>query len=909
MAIPVIISMEFTAKVGPVVFDGETQETFLEHAVVGIRLLPYYGMCFANFPDYKEQMDYCGDVLVTITFTCGSEVIRSGTLSKSRFSQEEIGWSDGVNPTFYALVPRNATEMKLKLEWSTKWDEDLYSYIDDETGEKEWWSIEKVTTIPPEISVKECHVLAGETSKLNLSTNPDHWFDYDGDGIKEWCPYRSEYTDNEPVYKFKPDMLSQYPVIEEGIKGFDGWINYGYDEHTDAYSTKAVYKIDSNTAKEVLTIPGDADNRNVTFRPIDFNNDGKPDFWKGRQYDATATSGEALTLGSDGSFISESISLMTADEYYDYVKENGGGHDLGFGFGSVSDSRPTPGANGSSYAQIDINNDGYLDFIDYPSGYYLLNTGDGRFVIDTFGGTVAIRDFDNDGLNDIFLYDQEGQELSVRLQRTEGDPVVQKLFSGLNCSQPIWIRDFDKDGDLDILAAFNAKDNEWGNPNSETYLLMFENNGNGTFKRHEHFIEGKVNFVACTDYNADGNYEVIGWTSGDSHYNGDLHEYFSDYYVWSCPISGLKVNSQCELIADFSSSYRYYDGISIMPANIDNSGQPQLVLPDRILTSSEAKNSRPQRPTAPKVSYNASTGEVYVAWERGTDKETAQLDLTYELRIGTAPDKGDIVYAYAKADGSRLNMLEGNCVFSTYRRLNATGWPEGTIYVSVQAIDDGKMGSEFSEYATFEKKEPAGSFIITNVDGATVGDEFVLTLDRPKVAGSTYSWNLGDGTIKSENGNIWTVTFPTAGKKELILSVVSASGNRSTITRTVTVAGMRAERIEGLDWRSANAMLDMDLDGKTEVLTNRFYEGDDAGNYTMVKRMFNSQMDWGRSNDCYVVDLNNDGLADLIGYYWLVNQGDKSMEILEADVNEGYRGMVADFDNDGYMDNLAEEVI
>lgn len=140
----------------------------------------------------------------------------------------------------------------------------------------------------------------------------------------------------------------------------------------------------------------------------------------------------------------------------------------GVGLGSPVSiwSPPTAprGANGNSFAQIDINNDGYMDFIDYPSGYFLLNTGDGRFVIDQFGGTVALRDFD---------------------------------------------------GDLDILAEFNSNDNPLKNNANEyndTYLLMFENNGKGSFKRHEYFIEGKIDFVACTDYNADGNYELIGWT-------------------------------------------------------------------------------------------------------------------------------------------------------------------------------------------------------------------------------------------------------------------------------------------------------------------------------------------------------------------------------------------------------------
>lgn len=866
--------VELSANVNPVMFDGETQESFLEHAFLAIEL--------SDFTCYTNNETYVGDVAVTVTFTCGSEVVQSRTQTRERFLSDGYEFLD--ENTFYALVPRNATDVNIKLEWNTRWSE-YNLFTNEETGEKEWAKIEELIIYSPTLTVNECHELPKETSQLTLSTNPDYWFDYDGDGIKEWCDSRDGYNYGiGNINKFKADFLSQYPVIEK-IGSFDGWINYGHDEHIDAYSTKAIYKLNENNAEEVLSVPDGGSYSTPSLRPLDFNNDGKPDFWKGKQYDATATSGEVLTLSGDGTFVSEQIRLMTVDEYYDYKQEVGGGHNLGFGFGQVSGSKPTPGANGSSFAQTDLNNDGYLDFIDYPSGYYLLNVGDGNFVISQFGGTVALRDFNNDGLNDIFLYDEEAKELSVQIQRSGEEPAIQQLFSGLICSKPIWIRDFDKDGDLDILAAFNSKDNYDG----DTYLLMFENNGKGTFKRHEHYIEGKVNFSACIDYNADGNYEVIGWTK-------------SDGSIWSCPISGLNINSTCELIAE---STGWGD---IMPANIDNSGLTRLVFSNRMLTPSEARNSRPQRPAAPKVSYNASTSEVYVAWERGNDRETPRLDLTYELRIGTAPDKGDIVYAYAKADGSRLNMLEGNCGFQTFRRFNASGWPEGTIYVSVQAIDDGKMGSEFSACTTFEKKEPAGSFIVTNMEGAAVGDEFTLTLDRTKAAGSTYSWDLGDGTITKESGNSWTVTFPTAGKKDLTLNVESACGNRAAITRTITVAGVRAELDEGLGYGRIDAAFDMDLDGKTEVLNGKFYEGDEAGTYTTIKKMFNSQISLGQES-CRAVDLNNDGLPDVVSNRkMLVNEGDKSMTVSDVEDYEAY-SLSADFDNDGFIDKFSSNTI
>lgn len=722
---------------------------------------------------------------------------------------------------------------------------------------------------------------------LKLPTNPAFWFDYDNDGIKEWI-YGSVRSYN--LYKFNADLSGQTKLSGTLSKTFDGWINYGNKEEIDAYSTTTIMDFENNAFTELFSLGINNKNKN-SLRPLDFDNDGKPDFWKGKPYDSDNTSGEILTLAGKGTFVGEHISLMTPDEYYNEVITSGG-VGLGSPIGIWRPETPPRGANGNSFTQIDINNDGYMDFVDYPSGYFLLNAGGGRFMIDQFGGSVALRDFDGDGTNDVFVYDWRTTEISVQLQHGNGEADVTKLYSGLNCSEPVWICDFDKDGDLDILAAFNSKDNHLSNNANEyqdTYLLMFENNGKGKFKRHEYFIEGKINFAACTDYNADGNYELIGWTE-------DKSTRYSNYFIWSCYLSGLKINTNCEKVAEYKGDFSYN---IITPANIDNSGLTRLLFPDAMITLSDAKNTRPNRPSAPKVNYNTTTGEVYISWERGTDKESPGLDLTYALRIGTAPGKGDIMYAYAAADGSRLNMAEGNCGYSTYRRLDASGWPEGTVYVSVQTIDPGYMGSEFSDYTTFEKRSPAVAFIISGAEGPTVGDELVLTLTSPVVSGTTYEWNAGDGTVEPKADGTWGVKFPTSGSKAITLSATSASGNRAVKSRTVKINGSRFERDEAFE-TTVDAAFDMDLDGKTEVLARNFYEGDEEGNYTTVKRIYNSDLSL---YDPWIVDINNDGLADVCtSGVRAINEGDKSMSVEKLDKGIGLSPLAYDFDNDGYAD-------
>lgn len=752
------------------------------------------------------------------------------------------------------------------------------------------------------------------TEDVRLSADQAVWYDIDGDGIKEWvvAPYSEAvggtYYTFGGLCKFNADYMgcrslnNQFPVIS-------GWVRYSSGTGISAYSktAKGIYAVDGTDATLIA---------GTEYAPalLDYNNDGRIDFWLDSGDSGGSAPDHILTAGDDGVLQTENLVTMTPEEYYNYVLERPSSG-LGFGVsfvGESSDRSKTPGAF-STYDLIDLNGDGYLDFVNGVTGRYLLNAGDGRYMDDSFGGTVIFRDFDGDGITDMLSYDDDEKSISVYLQRYDGNTESRQLFKGLKCGRYIWCRDFDRDGDIDILVPFNGSDN-----GGQSYLVMFENNGKGSFKKHENYIDGGYDFHALADWNSDGKYEVI-----------SVERSGNERYVRSLAVDGMKVAT---VPYDLGTMKISNDSgtIEMLAGDIDNSGQCRLIFPGGMLTpQADRLNSRPQRPEMPVIAYDAASETVTVSWSTGNDSETAPTDLTYELRVGTAPGLGDIVYAYAAGDGTRLNMLQGNCGYSLHRRFNTSSWPQGKIYVSVQAIDDGGLGSEFSPAAVFEKRQPAVAFTMTAPDIVAVGDQLTLCITSSLSDSHTVSWDLDGATVVSQTGNETVVNYSSPGKKNITLTVTDGNGNSSSQTKSVSVTPAKITIYEndsaGLPYYSIYSAFDMDLDGKTELMAApyngaSFYEGDETGAYTPVRRLFNTNVDCSfNGNIPQVVDINHDGLPDIFagGYdgsiyiAHFINEGDKSMQYNRYSglaTTEDFRSLV-DIDNDGHKDYLTNFTI
>jgi len=106
-----------------------------------------------------------------------------------------------------------------------------------------------------------------------------------------------------------------------------------------------------------------------------------------------------------------------------------------------------------------------------------------------------------------------------------------------------------------------------------------------------------------------------------------------------------------------------------------------------------------------------STNEVMLSWDRATDPEQSG-GLTYNLRVGTAPGRGDVVSPMSLADGLRLLPRIGNAEWITNRLLTALQ-PGATYYWSVQAVDNSYAGGPFAPEVFFTV--PAASIMINSV--------------------------------------------------------------------------------------------------------------------------------------------------------------------------------------------------
>ena len=85
--------------------------------------------------------------------------------------------------------------------------------------------------------------------------------------------------------------------------------------------------------------------------------------------------------------------------------------------------------------------------------------------------------------------------------------------------------------------------------------------------------------------------------------------------------------------------------------------------------------------------------------------------MTYELRIGTASGKGDVLFGHALADGTRRNLLDGNIGHLRRYIFDTNSLPIGQYYIAVQAIYAGNMGGEWSDEFVYNHQQIAAPVI------------------------------------------------------------------------------------------------------------------------------------------------------------------------------------------------------
>lgn len=384
------------------------------------------------------------------------------------------------------------------------------------------------------------------------------------------------------------------------------------------------------------------------------------------------------------------------------------------------------GENSRSFIKsADFNGDGRIDFV--RGSYIFYNLGNDKFFLSPHVGTIYPADLNGDGLLDYI--DFGNGNVDLYLAQPDGKLSEKKTIFSNEAMQNAFFGDFDKDGDVDILLFV---------PTSEaTYTVFFRNDGNGVFKKKESYIEGKYKSFECKDYDADGLYEVLINKTIDDYYQ----EQSENDYLLKCNKDFTTTlielpEGKHKLLADFN-----HDGITEI-----NSGASYTPI------ANTKKNTRPEKMSKPIVKLSAEENLLEITWAEGKDAETSSCDLTYELRIGTASGKGDVLFGHALADGTRRNLLDGNIGHLRRYIFDTNSLPIGQFYIAVQAIDAGNMGGEWSDEFVYNHQQIAAP-VIAHIPSAYSTVDTISLRVQNSMEDATYTWNIPHGKIISASAN------------------------------------------------------------------------------------------------------------------------------------------------------------
>lgn len=704
---------------------------------------------------------------------------------------------------------------------------------------------------------------------------PDCYADINDDGKQEYFLNGKWRTlAGEELYSLPDGMgvnmmvCSMFYITANPVPGFASAANNFYKTGGDVFYMK--------DGKYVITKAYEGDDALMGATWADINLDGRMDvlYWKN----------EAINKGyvyvpyvkmlcADGTFVDQPLEVVTdMDELQGAMDATGGN-----GTFSVSNNSSFSGfcsGKGVSFPVgpmnvVDLNQDGYPDFID-EKGFSYLSLGDGRYYLASIAAKkLRFGDVNGDGLTDLLVYD--GNELKLKLNTGQGFRDVALLSN--NNLRDVYMLDCDGDGLLDILAAVTTGD--------ASFLAFFRNQGNGKFKRTVRSFEESVDWVGPYFINNNGLPSMV------SHTGEDLM-----CWNWDASFNVGKVA--------LTSGVRSFNKFFLM----DLDGDGKIDMPCERESREfgifhckvEKANTPPARMQAPKLLLDKSTGMLRAEWEHGTDAENSAGDLSYEFEI-TSPSGEYLFRTFTK---------------SLFTLASAGSWGTGSVQARVRAIDGSGMKGKWSDVARQDGILAVPSVALICPYNASTGDTvFVHELSGMKCEMKA----LPDGRLVTDKDGRKGFVFASHGTKKIEL----AAQDGMTISRRIEVQPVRAESTY-LNYSPKRFGLPSDLRfcfdfaqlGALQAMA-------DDGYYKWNGYRYEKQPVFDFSDGApihFVFDANMDGLPDpaendlYLGQYSLkvaVNQGDG--DFLKSNVSSEFSGSgnldsYIDINNDGLMERF-----
>ena len=296
----------------------------------------------------------------------------------------------------------------------------------------------------------------------------------------------------------------------------------------------------------------------------------------------------------------------------------------------------------------------------------------------SLGGGLFPGDYDNDGDLDFYA---SGQHFSGVIRNDNGR--FAPTFSGVSdktSGAAAW-GDYDNDGDLDLVTSERVF--------NQGRLHLYENQ------------DGLLTSKMLIGEPGDGG-EVV-W--GDLDNDGDLDLLTPGNYEGS-----VFFNDGDEFIKQENAFYADFGGQVIQNGpilqDIDGDHDVDLIYRDFVLRNRPggSGNEPPQPPQELNVEILDNGTKARLTWDAGSDDTTPAAALTYNVRVGNEPGKGNVISPMSILEGPRegWRMRHGYGNAGKRREFVVHNLEPGiTYYWGVQAQDNSFAGGPFSEEIPF----------------------------------------------------------------------------------------------------------------------------------------------------------------------------------------------------------------
>ncbi len=419
------------------------------------------------------------------------------------------------------------------------------------------------------------------------------------------------------------------------------------------------------------------------------------------------------------------------------------------GIGELTSSDQTfEGVANSTVFWFDIDQNGYVDLVlsgESATGpvtkVYLNNEGtftDSGFSLPGFeDGIVSPSDYDSDGDIDFLAAGTVDGNPQTSLIKNMGSGIFEPVafgFAGFSMPAASW-GDANADGKPDLFITGADSD---GNIDA----ILYMNLGNDSFVASESVFQGVINgTVAFTDFDLDTDQDVLitGYTDAaetnlftgfyentgtgfDLFYSTNSNQsdkrkvgglsksraVVGDYDNDGDPDMLISAEGEATIFnnnrGDINEEKLNVSGAgSVTWVDYDGDGDLDIVISgasSKVLSNNTSiKNTAPSVPEG--LMFTTAGDTVNLIWNASLDSQTPTKSLTYNVRIGTSPGASDVLSVNADLSTGKLRtQANGNAGYKT--SLSLRGLPNGTYYWQVQAVDNGFMGSMFSQEQQFD---------------------------------------------------------------------------------------------------------------------------------------------------------------------------------------------------------------